>query len=309
MVDSPPARTSAGRLFPPCLQRAPHAGSAHLAEQESSLQAPVRRQRRNPAGGRRRSQTPRRGDRLFERLTYLGADAATAPPHTLRRDWRGAIAGSYPVDSGARSLLLASQAIEPRISRQVRGRPETRLPPGKARFLWVLPATDAREGILSFSAYALPRGLGGLCQAAIRRTGTRTALSGSLHSSRRDLQPSSCRPDRHPRLVSLEGLCASQQAPHHDTHSGGVPAPVSPTCSASRTPPHPLLRPPREPAPRRTAASLQDALTCTSRPRFINGYSSPGSVEVSLLSKPDAPSRAAYRETTSLGPKRPGWAP
>ena len=66
-------------LLPPGLQRAPHAGSTHLAEQESSLQAPVRRQRRNTDGSRGRSQTPRRGDRLLERLAYLGANLQPHP--------------------------------------------------------------------------------------------------------------------------------------------------------------------------------------------------------------------------------------
>ena len=48
--------------------------------------------------------------------------------------------------------------------------------------------------------------LGGLREEAFRRTGTRTALSGPLHPSRRHLQPSSGRGDRYARLVPLEGL-------------------------------------------------------------------------------------------------------
>src|ERR1700737_748615 len=122
MVDRPPARVAAGRLLPLGLQRATCAGAAHLAEQESALQAPVRRQRCDTAGMRRRSETPRRGDRLLGRLAYLGADFATASPHPLRRARRGTIAGSPQVDSRAGSVLPASQGVEPRISWKVRGR-------------------------------------------------------------------------------------------------------------------------------------------------------------------------------------------
>src|ERR1700730_15436608 len=128
MVDRPPARVAAGRLLPLGLQRATCAGSPHLAEQESALQAPVRRQRSDPAGSRRRSETPRRGDRIPERPAYLGANAATASPHSLRRTRWGTLAGSPQVDSRAQSLLSSGQGFEPGVSWKVRGGVETRFP-------------------------------------------------------------------------------------------------------------------------------------------------------------------------------------
>jgi Putative transposase/Transposase zinc-binding domain len=86
-------------------------------------------------------------------------------------------------------------------------------------------------------------------------------LARYTHRVACDLQPSTGRGDRHSRVVSVEGLCSSQQAPCDDAQARGVSAPVSPTCSTSRLPPHPLLRPTRQSTPRRTAPSLQRAVT------------------------------------------------
>ncbi len=85
------------------------------------------------------------------------------------------------------------------------------------------------------------------------------------------------------------------------SHEAGVSAPFPPARSASRISPHPLLRPPRQSATRRTAPTLQDALIRTSGARSVTAHRGPGSVELPLLPRPDAPCRAIHGKPT------PGW--
>src|SRR5215469_15297898 len=65
-------------------------------------------------------------------------------------------------------------------------------------------------------AHAVSPGLGGVCQATLRRTTACAALSGPLHPSGSDLQPSSAQLARRTGHLSVEGLCPRQQTPQHE---------------------------------------------------------------------------------------------
>jgi hypothetical protein len=67
-------------------------------------------------------------------------------------------------------------------------------------------AADRRDELRRFSQYSVPAGLGRLCQAALRRTRARVALSGSLHPSHRHLQPPPALGLRYRGSLPLEGL-------------------------------------------------------------------------------------------------------
>src|ERR1700676_105125 len=121
--------------------------------------------------------------------------AVAASPRALRGARRRTVAGSPALDPLSESLLPARESPEQSLSRKVRSRTATRLSPEQAPLLRSLPTAGSREGVLRFPAYAVPRRLGGLREEAFRWAGTRTALSGPLHPSRRHLQPSSGRGD------------------------------------------------------------------------------------------------------------------
>ena len=87
----------------------------------------------------------------------------------------------------------------------------------KLRLLRNLRITGSAEGVFCFPANAIRRRLGRVRQKTLRRSGTRASLSGPLHTSRRNLEPSHCRHDRCSADIPLERLCPPQQAPHDDT--------------------------------------------------------------------------------------------
>src|SRR5947209_16244024 len=216
MVGRSPARIAASRLLSPGVQRPAYAGPAHVAEQEGTVQAAVRGQCRDTPGGCRRSQAPWRGNRLPQCSAYVGTDSTAASSHSLRRTGWRIVAGSSTLDPRTQSLLPASESAEPSLSRQVRSGTATRLSPEQTRLLRSLRIAVRPEGIFCFPPNAVPRGLGRVCQEALRRARTRAPLSGPLHTSGRNLQPSHRRRDRYPRDLPLERLCAPQQAPYHD---------------------------------------------------------------------------------------------
>src|ERR1700674_753304 len=215
--------------------------------------------------------------------------AVAASPRALRGTRRRTGAGASTLDPRAASFLPAGESPEQGVSWKVRGGTAARLSPEQAPLLRSLPAAGSREGVLLISAYAVPPGLGRLRQETFRRARTRTALSGPLHASRRHLQPSSRRGYRYPRRVPLEGLCAPQQAPHHDALARKVPATFSAACSPQGLPAHPLLRLAR-PSPARCAApSLPHAVGGRTFARSGNARGHAHPVALSLLSGTHAP--------------------
>ena len=140
---------------------------------------------------------------------------------------------------------------------------ETRFCRGRTQFPRPACKCSPSVRLSSLPPAAVSSGLGGLCQAAIRRARARAALSGPLHSPRRDFQSPDrelCRRQSH---FPLEGLCAQEQTTSDDRDCRRVPSAVPAPHSAARLCPHPLLRLPRQPAPPEPAAGLQ----ATSRSR------------------------------------------
>jgi hypothetical protein len=81
----------------------------------------------------------------------------------------------------------AGESLEPRVSRQVCRRFESRLSATKVAVSWFLKIAGTGQSLPVFSAVALPQRLGRLCQTALRGTYACPAVSGALHPSGRYL--------------------------------------------------------------------------------------------------------------------------
>src|SRR5215831_21231040 len=189
MVDSTAAGTAARGLLPPGLQRAPCVGPTDLAKQEGPLPAAIRGERGDVARSRSRSQAPRSRGRLLERSPYLGTDLAAASTCSLRGAGRRIVPGRPTLDPIATAFLPAGEGLEPRLSWQVCGWPEGRLSPEEAPILCRMPSAGGRGRLREISADVVSRRLGGVCEAPLRWSRTRSALFGPIHASRRNLQP------------------------------------------------------------------------------------------------------------------------
>ena len=102
-----------------------------------------------------------------------------------------------------------------------------------------LKALAEQKGLPCLPAAAVPSGLGGLRQAALRRARTCPALSGPLHASRRHLQPPDrqlCRRQGHlplERLRPREQATADDQSPPRSFCGGFCSTPCLVVLSAS----------------------------------------------------------------------------
>src|ERR1035437_1797769 len=99
------------------------------------------------------------------------------------------------------------------------------------------------------AAGAVPPRLGRLLQAALRRTGTCTALPRRLHPSRRHLQQQAGCSLPGQRHLPLARFRPRQQEAAHDSGCRRVPAPLPAPCIAACFRAHPQLRIPRQPEP------------------------------------------------------------
>src|SRR3984957_6370064 len=151
----------------------------------------------------------------------------------------------------------------------------------------------------------VPPRLGRLCQAALRRTGARAALSQWLHPPRRHLQPQTRRPWAGQRHLPLASLRARQQAATAASAGRRVPAPLPAPPAATRLHAHPQLRLPRQPATRFAAAALLPVARRFSRPLCSNCAARCGSsllvhlLELSCLRRLHARGGTALRSSTS----------
>ena len=127
-------------------------------------------------------------------LHTWGQNSSASSPHPLCDPVWWSVAGPPALDRIPLPLLPAGESSQPCLSRQVRGRPAASLSQTANSVSRSLQAAgSASKAFLCFPAHFVPSGLGGLRQATLRRAGTRAALSGPLHASRRHLQPSSGR--------------------------------------------------------------------------------------------------------------------
>ena len=117
----------------------------------------------------------------------------------------------------SRSPLLSSHPCPGTgLSGQVRRRSETGLRRGPTGLPRPTEAARLTASFLLFPAPTLPSGLGRLLQTALRGPRICPSLSGRLHPSRRDLQPSPRFPDRRPSHLPLARLRPRQPAAPHD---------------------------------------------------------------------------------------------
>src|SRR5271168_5222201 len=270
-------------------------------EQARALQPALPGQRRNLARDRSRSPPSRRNDRLLQRAPYLEPAARASSSCPLRcRGWRPRsrpdTLGPFPA-----LVLPAGQGTEPGLPRQVPRRTEDRLPPGQACVLWPPRATGGTTDLRRMAAHLVPSRLGRLCQASLRRSGTRTALSQRIHASRRHLQPQTRSPRTRQRHLPLAGLRTRQQAAAPDATRRRVPAPLPPPPPAARIHAHPQLRIPRQPATRLAAATLLPVAHRFSDPRCTDHIPHPRSAPFLHILELPRPRRHHARRRTTLG--------
>ena len=115
------------------------------------------------------------------------------------------------------------------------------------------------KAFAAFLRTLVPAGLGRVRQAPVWWTRARSAVLGALHASRRHLQPSIALGRRQPSVLSLEGLCPSQQATHAHFVARRVPATLSTARIAQGLSAHSLFRLARESKTWQPAAHLPES--------------------------------------------------
>src|ERR1019366_10589624 len=170
---------------------------------------------------------------MFQRAAHLESTTVAPSPCSLRRPgWR---TESRPptLDRHTPQLLFARQSPQPRLPRQVCGRPSQTPRRGQAGISRSTCAPSGAAGIRRLAAPAVPVRLGGLFQATFRRGRTRAALSGLLHPSGGDFQSSTDFAGRGSRYFPLARLGPQKQEAADEPATGGVPAPLSAARAAS----------------------------------------------------------------------------
>ena len=244
-------------LCPRRLHATAGTGSAGVAEQTADLQPAVSRQRRNPAGDRPRSSSSWSRDRLLQRAPYL--ESATCNIILMSTAWlplavslRITPAGSPPATRS--SCPSKCSAVSSAASSSPDSRP--------------LSAMAHSSSTDSSVPLAEPRAFASWLRVLFRHDwvvyskrpfgGPEHVLRylGTLHSSRRHLQPQagcSCRWQRHFPLARLR---SRQQEAAHDSAGRRVPAPLPASPAAARLRAHPQLRLPRQSATSRASSTL-----------------------------------------------------
>ena len=118
----------------------------------------------------------------------IGADPSPAHPHDCARWWP--VTGRHPLGCLQTWVLSACTRAVAAVPAIVCRRPDGSSP---CRTIEVLRRHHriGRGQRLRRMAHAVPQnGLGGLCQATLRRTGGRTGIPQPLHPPRRHLKPS-----------------------------------------------------------------------------------------------------------------------
>jgi len=160
------------------------------------------------------------------------------------------------MDSFSLSILSTSRRTEPRLSRQVRGRPQARLLQPPTGVPWKTEATGCPQGLCRIPPAIVPSSMGGLLQTTLRRSRTCSEVPGQLHPSHRHLQPPPDLFRPRPSHLSLARLRPWQQKKTPDNLAYGVlaslPAPRTPAPLCPHSPP----RLPRQPTTRIRAAPL-----------------------------------------------------
>src|SRR6266404_2639272 len=181
-------------------------GPVGLAEQENRLRSPVSHQCGNASRSRTRPPASRRRNWLLQRAAYLESKTRTSPACTLRGAGRWVVCRSHPLDQATLRLLSSRRGAQSRLSRQVPRSAQACLSRWQAQLSWRLEAPRSTENLCGVAQTSVPKGLGGLREASVRRPRICAPLSGPLHPSRGHLQPSPdlfCRAEGHLPLARL----------------------------------------------------------------------------------------------------------
>src|SRR6266436_1825982 len=162
-----------------------------VAEQEGHLRSPVSHQCGNSCGDRTRSPASRRRNWLLQRAAYLESKTRTSPACTLRGAGRWVVCRSHPLDQATLRLLSSRRGAQSRLSRQVPRSAQACLSCRQAQLSWRLAAPRSAENLCCVAQTTVPKGLGGLRKASVRRPRICAPLSGPLHPSRGHFQPPS----------------------------------------------------------------------------------------------------------------------
>src|SRR5271156_2440372 len=212
-------RAVARALLPPRLHLAALALCSCTREQAAALRSALPLQLSFAARTGSRSQAPGSRHRVPRRAPYLGTEPPASSPCPLHRSRRRPRPRPRQMDRFLAPLLPARQGSQPRVPRQVRRRTEATLRAGQASVSRLTTVSGRARLLLQFSPPTLPAGLGRIRQATLRRRRPCSQLPGSLHPSRRHLQPSACGLRKRPRLLSLARLCPRRQEEGHDALS------------------------------------------------------------------------------------------
>src|SRR5215469_8680491 len=226
---------------------------------------------------------------------YMGPESSRSPARALCHSRGRPLSGRFPMGSDALYFLLTRESSEPSVPRKVRRRTETRFPSRATRLPRVPRSPRFERGLRSIPAHAVSPGLGGLCQAALRWTTACAALSGPIHPSRSDLQPSSTQLARRTGHLSVEGLRPWQQTPQHEGPRSRIPTPLSAARAPKRFCANPFLRLPGQPAARCATASVSTSCGFSTAPLPVKSYTNSFLLVVSIVWRRDGCGRAIQR--------------
>src|ERR1019366_7767810 len=234
-----PPRIFAHPLRPCRLPSSSPARPSGPAEQEGHLRSLVPDLCRNATRNGARSPPSRRRKRLLQRAPYLESETRASSPFALCGSGRWSLPRSPALDPLALSLLSPRQGAEWSLPRQVCRRSPAGLRRRPTGLLRETQAAGSREGFRCFPPPPLPARLGGLLQATLRWSGTRSPLSRPLHPPRGHLQSPPRLPRRKTSYLPLERLRAWQPAAPDDPGGRGVLAPLPAPRASPRLRPHP----------------------------------------------------------------------
>ena len=183
------SRPAAGRLLPRRVHAARRGRRHRVPQQGAGLRPAVQGGIGDDADDRGRSQAPRRAHRHHRRAPHMGLGDDPPSPCPHDRAGRRHRAGREPLDIVAPGLPApgagARQAVPPPVPHPA-GRAARRRP---ARLLRIDGAPGRPPGLPASSDAGPEEALGGLRQAALRRTGSGARLPVALHPPGRHLEP------------------------------------------------------------------------------------------------------------------------
>src|SRR5258708_1514915 len=146
------------------------------------------------------------------------------------------------LDLRTAQLLSTRESPQPRLSRQIRGGSPRTPRRGRVGILRTTGTSPDTPGVCRLAPPAVPLRLGGLFQAALRRSRTRVALSRLLHAPGGDFQPPPGLTRRKPCHLPLAGLRPPEQEAIDEPAGRGIRAPLSSPRAASGIRAYPALR-------------------------------------------------------------------